>query len=156
MANATLVIGVLSALASIGGIVGSGVAGRMCDRYGRKNVFIASIILYIISLFFYSQTKNIYAIAILWSIPFYSFFFVSATTMISDLTSNVERGRGMGLLSSVLGVGGGMGALMAGYAAKIIDFQLVFGIGIIFLVFGLAIALFMRETLKKQSVAGPP
>jgi len=148
-ANATMIVGILSAIASFGGIVGSGIAGRMCDRYGRKKVFVYSIILYLIFILFYSLTKNLYIIGILWAIPLYSFFFVSATTMISDLTSDVERGRGIGLLNSSLGIGAGLGSLMAGYAAKLIDFQLVFGFGIIFLVFGVIIALFTRETLKR-------
>jgi len=148
-ANATMIVGVLSAIASLGGIIGSGVAGRVCDRIGRRKVFISSIIFYGIYLFLYSLTNNIYIIAVLWAIPIYSFFFVSATAMISDLTSDAERGRGIGILTSSVGVGGGFGALLGGYAANLWSFQFVFAFGIIFVAVSLVIALTIKETLKK-------
>jgi MFS family permease len=147
--DATSVLGILSALASLGGLIGSGLAGRICDKYGRRSVFISSILLYIVFVVIYGTTRNLYVIGILWSIPLYSFLFVSATAMISDLTSDEERGRGMGLLNSTLGIGAGMGALMAGYAARLIDFQTIFLVSAIFIVMGLIISFSIKETIRK-------
>lgn len=146
--NATLAVGILAALASAGGIVGSGVAGRVCDRFGRRNVFVASIVLYFAVTSVYATVKNIYVLGFLWSIPLYSFLFVSTTTMISDLTTETQRGRGLGLLNSSTNLGAGMGALLGGYAARFWDFQLVFAAGLVFVVLSLVIALFTKETLN--------
>jgi MFS family permease len=148
-ANATLVVGILSALASAGGMVGSGLAGRLCDRFGRRIVFLVTIVLYIIVIIIYALIRNIYVIAILWSIPLYPFLFVSATAMVSDLTTNVERGRGIGLLNSSMNLGAGFGGLIGGYAARLWDFQFVFGVGLIFVAISLVIALFTKETLER-------
>ncbi len=145
--NATLAIGILAALASAGGIVGSGVAGRICDRFGRRNVFVASIVFYFAVTSVYATVKNIYVLGFLWSIPLYSFLFVSATTMVSDLTTETQRGRGLGLLNSSTNLGAGIGGLIGGYAARFWDFQTVFAAGLVFIVLSLLVALYTKETL---------
>jgi MFS family permease len=92
-------------------------AGRLVDRKGRKAVLLPTIAVYAISWTIYASTANIYIITILWILPYWSFFTTSSTAMVSDLTDERERGRGVGILNAAINFGNFAGSLLGGLLA---------------------------------------
>jgi MFS family permease len=85
--------------------------------------------------------------AIFWAVPVWSFFYVSATTMISDLTKGHERGRGIGLVNSAVNMGAAIGSLAAGYLLAVGTVSTTFFLSAAISLAGMAVALTARETL---------
>ncbi|MFO7619613.1 MAG: MFS transporter, partial [Thermoplasmata archaeon] len=109
--DATMVAGAFTALSAVTGIFAAGLAGRACDAYGRKWVLVGAGAAYVIVWAGMGLTSNPILIAVLWATPVWSFFFVSATTMASDLTEPHERGRGIGLVNSTISMGAAIGSI---------------------------------------------
>ncbi len=147
--DATMVAGVFTALSAVAGIFASGIAGRACDRHGRKWVLVGSGAAYVLVWGLMGMTVEPVFVAILWAVPVWSFFTVSAITMVSDLTKPAERGRGIGLVNSAINLGGAAGSILAGYllAREMVDniFFLAAAVSVI----GMLVALLAKETLVR-------
>jgi MFS family permease len=113
--DATLVAGMFTALSALTGIFAAGLAGRACDSWGRRGVLVSSGFAYAAVWALMGMTRDPLWTAALWAVPVWSFFYVSATAMASDLTSREERGRGIGLVNSSVNLGGALGSISAGY-----------------------------------------
>lgn len=122
------------------------IAGTLCDKFGRKFNFLLAIFGYLTIIFCYTITTKIILLGILWSLPFWPIYIVASTTIVSDLTKEWERGRGIGLLNFLLYLGCGFGALFAGFLANFIEFQKVFLVGFIFVFISLVFGFFIKES----------
>jgi MFS family permease len=152
-------IGILSASAGLVGAIFVVGIGKFVDRYGRRPMFIIAVLSYMMIWFALVMTDNLPVVIIVWCIPSWAFMTISATAMISDLTTSKERGRGIGALNSAHNLGQFIGALMSGliasashlYVPDVIphDFKGVFIFGTIMLLIPLLMALKVPETLAK-------
>jgi MFS family permease len=153
-------IGVLSAMA---GLVGAFVVvsvGKFVDRYGRRPMFVFAVFTYLFSWILLFLTDNLILIIILWCIPSWAFMTISATAMISDLTSSQERGRGIGALNSAHNLGQFIGAVLMGLVATSLpdllpgivsdEFKGVFLFAAMLLLIPFFLAFKVPETLKKK------
>ncbi len=145
--DATMIAGVFTALSAITGIFASGIAGRVCDRYGRKWVLVGAGAAYVLVWWAMGMTKHPVITACLWAVPVWSFFTVSAMTMVSDLTKPAERGRGIGLINSALNLGGAAGSILAGYLLSRNALDNMFFMAAAVSLAGMLLALATRETL---------
>jgi MFS family permease len=148
--DATMVAGVFTALSAVAGIFASGIAGRACDRYGRKWVLVGAGAAYVLVWAGMGLTRAPVLIAILWAMPVWSFFYVSATTMVSDLTKPEERGRGIGLINSAINMGAAVGSVMAGYMLARGVMDNTFFLAAFVALIGMSAALFAGETLRRR------
>ena len=62
-------------------------------------------------------TDNFWLVLMVWMVPSWSFMSISAMSMISDLTTTTERGRGIGAFNSALNLGQFIGAMVSGLVA---------------------------------------
>ncbi|MDO9538250.1 MAG: MFS transporter [Thermoplasmata archaeon] len=148
--DSTMVAGVFTALSAITGIFASGIAGRACDRYGRKWVLVGSGAAYFLVWVGMGLTRQPLLTAILWAIPVWSFFYVSAITMVSDMTKPEERGRGIGLVNSSISMGAAAGSILAGYVLSREVMDNTFFLAAIVALVGMFVALAVRETLMHR------
>jgi len=136
--DATMVAGMFTALSAVTGIFAAGLAGRACDAYGRKWVLVGAGIAYVLVWAGMGMTSDPLIIAAFWAVPVWSFFYVSATTMVSDLTKIHERGRGIGLVNSAINLGAAIGTFFMAAAVALA---------------GTAVALTARESMKRARPA---
>lgn len=153
-------IGVFTATAGIVGALVVVAIGRYVDRAGRRPMFLAAIITYLISWSILVFTDNVWILVVIWCIPSWAFMTISATAMISDLTSSKERGRGIGALNSAHNFGQFIGAMVSGLVASAAvtylpdyvpnGFKGVFMFAAVFLLIPLVMAFGVNETLAKK------
>jgi DHA1 family multidrug resistance protein-like MFS transporter len=91
-------------------------------------VLIPTFLTYVISWTVYALTQNIYVICIIWILPYWSFFTTSSTAMVSDLTDERERGRGIGILNAAINFGNFAGSLLGGLLAAELGYRPAFGV----------------------------
>lgn len=149
--DATMVAGMFTALSALTGIFAAGLAGRVCDAVGRRPVLIASGIAYVAVWALMGMTRDPLLTAALWAVPVWSFFYVGATTMISDMTTEAERGRGIGLVNSAVNLGGALGSIAAGYLLASGTVGTTFFAAALVALLGTLAALSARETLRRSS-----
>jgi MFS family permease len=149
--DATMIAGIFTALSAVTGIFASGLAGRACDRHGRKWVLVGSGIAYVAVWGLMGMTVQPVIIAALWAVPVWSFFTVSAITMVSDMTKPAERGRGIGLVNSAINLGGAAGSILAGYLLSREMIDNIFFLAAAVALIGMVVAVFTRETLVRRN-----
>jgi MFS family permease len=149
--DATMIAGIFTALSAVTGIFASGLAGRACDRHGRKWVLVGSGIAYVAVWGLMGMTVQPVIIAALWAVPVWSFFTVSAITMVSDMTKPAERGRGIGLVNSAINLGGAAGSILAGYLLSREMIDNIFFLAAAVALIGMVVAVFTRETLGRRN-----
>jgi len=153
-------IGILSASAGLVGAIVVVSIGKFVDRRGRRPLFIFAVALYLIDWLVLVLTDNLLVVIIIWCIPSWVFITISATAMVSDLTSSKERGRGIGALNSALNLGQFIGAVVSGVVADLFvthwsdlgpnGFNGLFLFATLFLIIPLAMAFGLPETLPKE------
>jgi MFS family permease len=105
-------------------------------------------------------TDNLFAVIGVWMVPSWSFMSISATAMISDLTTPSERGRGIGAFNSALNLGQFIGAMLSGLVAVWFtsglpdsfaphEFKGVWLFAFLLLIIPFALSFRVPETLKK-------
>ncbi len=148
--DATMKVGIFTALSAITGVFASGLAGRASDRWGRRRVLVASGVAYVLVWLGMASTRDPLITAAFWAVPVWSFFYVSATAMAADLTKEEERGRGIGLVNSGINLGAAMGSIASGYLLSrgVVDnvFFVAAGVALV----GTIAALACRETLARS------
>lgn len=146
-------IGISNMIATFLGMIFQLFIGKLLDRKGRRPVFLAAMIGYpIIYLLIYLLSGSWIAVFIIYSYPLYALRNPSANAIMSDLTDEKERSRGMSLLSFeqsiFLNTGSFLGAFIADISTKGIlilpVFPLAFGIIVVILAF-----FYMKETNRK-------
>ena len=108
--------------------------GLCCDRIGRKPVMIMGLLASGLSAIWFGLSSS--PIALIPSQVLVAFGYasvtVSATTIVADVAPKENRGEGMGLIMTSLGIGATIGPLIAGFLAEL---------------FGLATMMFIMASL---------
>jgi MFS family permease len=154
-------IGLLSSTAGIMGAIVVVAIGRHVDRSGRRPMFIFAVFSYLAIWLVLLFTDNIIFVILVWMVPSWSFMSISATAMISDLTSTKERGRGIGAFNSALNLGQFIGAVISGLVAgwfsgllpswlNVHTFKGVWLFAVLLLILPFLLAFGVPETLKTK------
>ncbi len=139
-------IGYVTSLTSLTFLLVADATGRACDRWGRKPLLMLSALSYVFTWLGIGVINNLYLKIILWILPFYAFFITASTSSASDLTSEKERGRGIGILNSSIGLGNFSGGLLGGHLADVFGASVTFMLSSIFALAGFFISLIMKES----------
>jgi DHA1 family multidrug resistance protein-like MFS transporter len=154
----TMQIGLIVAGSGLTGMLVFRAAGRLVDRAGRRKVLIPTILTYVVSWTAYALTQDIYVLSILWLLPYWCFFTTSSTAMVSDLTDERERGRGIGILNAAINFGNFAGSLMGGILAQGLGYQPAFGVAAVLVFAGFLVSFGTKETNHSAHPSGstPP
>ncbi len=117
LGGSKLIAGLAASGTTLLGAVAYRTVGPLNDTAGRKPVFLAGALGYVgyfLAIYF---VKNVYLVAGLWVIPIYPLIQSSTAALVSDYTSAVDRGKGLGLLEAAISLGGGVGPLIGGLIA---------------------------------------
>lgn len=139
-------IGFIVAGSGLTGMLVFRAAGKLVDRTGRRKVLLPTILIYMLSWTIYALTRNIYVISLIWVLPYWSFFTTSTTAMVSDLTDERERGRGIGILNAAINFGNFAGSLLGGFLAAGLGYQPAFGVAAGLVTVAFFIALGTKES----------
>jgi MFS family permease len=139
-------IGLIVAGSGLTGMLVFRAAGKLVDKAGRRKVLLPTIFTYMISWTAYALTQNIYVIVFIWITPYWSFFTTSSMAMVSDLTDDCERGRGIGILNAAINFGNFAGSLLGGVLAASLGFQPAFAAAAIIVSVAFVIALGTKES----------
>lgn len=112
-------IGYANALATIIGAIILRFMANYTDRRGRKKVYVLGLSLYPTLFLALSFLHNPWVVFALWGVPIYILLRPTAPAMISDLTSEVERSRGMSLVTISSTVSMTLGAIFGGYLVDV-------------------------------------
>ncbi|TLY12306.1 MAG: MFS transporter, partial [Thaumarchaeota archaeon] len=127
--------GISATLGYVLGAVAIAPTGRLSDRVGRKPIIraglLAQIVLFVSFLFF----RDPLLVALLYVAPLVYVVCTTITTLVTDVTSERERGKAVGIQNSWLNAGGVAGPLLGGALAQGL------GIGVVF-PFAIAMVLF--------------
>jgi MFS family permease len=164
-------IGLFSATAGIVGAIVVVTVGRVVDKKGRRPMFIFAIFSYLAIWLVLLFTDNFWLVLMVWMVPSWSFMSISAMSMISDLTTRTERGRGIGAFNSALNLGQFIGAMISGLVASwlvpaipswlaVHEFKGVWLFAVLLLIIPFFLAFKVPETLrmrlgKKKGAQGP-
>jgi MFS family permease len=146
-------IGLIVAGSGLTGMLVFRAAGKLVDRAGRRKVLLPTIITYMLSWTVYALTQNIYVVVFIWITPYWSFFTTSSTAMVSDLTDERERGRGIGILNAAINFGNFAGSLLGGVLAASLGYQPAFAAAAIIVSVAFIIALGTKES---NTASQPP
>ena len=121
------------------------IAGKMSDRFGRKPLFIAGLILFIGGSVVAGLSTNMTMMIVCRSVQGIGGGILMPVAMasVADFYAPEERGKMQGMLGAVFGVGSGIGPLVGGFICTYISWHWVFYINV-----PIAIVCFLL-TLKK-------
>lgn len=139
-------IGYVSSLTSLTFLLVADAVGKACDTLGRKPLLVITPVLYMIMWIGIGLIANVYMKILLWILPFYALFITGATSSVSDLTSEKERGRGIGILNSFVGLGNFAGGILGGNLADFFGPRNTFVFSSVFAVASFFMALKMEES----------
>ena len=124
--------------------------GLCCDRIGRKPVMIMGLAASGISaVWFGLSTTPVALIPSQVLVAFgYASVMVSATTIVADVAPRENRGEGMGLIMTSLGIGATIGPLIAGFLAELFGLATMMALMAILPLAGLLLfSIRMKETV---------
>lgn len=140
------IIGYITSLTALTFLLVADAVGKACDAVGRKPLLVVTPVLYLGMWLGIGLITNLYVKIILWVLPFYALFITASTSAVSDVTSGKERGRGVGILNSFIGIGNVLGGIIGGNLADVVGPKNTFLLASFFAVIGLLISLKMVET----------
>ena len=113
-------VSIANVIATLLGMIVLFSIGKLLDRSGRKPFLVFSIFSYSIffTLFYFLSNYKV-AIFILWLVPLYPFRAPTVSTIMSDLTAERERARGMALIQYEQVVTTNIGAIIGGLVADL-------------------------------------
>lgn len=113
-------------IATVLGMVILFISGSILDRTGRKPIIIFSILCYpILYTFMFFFSSHPWALFAIYLYPLYALKAPTANTIMADLTSDNERGRGISLVQIEQIVFGNLGAILGCYIADIFPGDLI-------------------------------
>ncbi len=143
LGGSRLLWGVSATLAYVIGAVAIAPIGRLSDRIGRKPIIraglLAQVVLFISFIFF----RNPLFVALLSVVPLGFIVCNTITTLVTDVTTEQQRGKAVGIQYSFLNSGGVVGPLAGGAIAQ------EFGFGFV-LVFAIVSVLFSFLWLQRK------
>lgn len=110
-------IGYANALATLFGALILLKLGTYSDSKGRKPLYLFGLGIYPLFFVVISIFHQVTVVFLLWCIPLYAFLRPTLPAMISDLTNEVERSRGLSLMTVASTLSMTIGAIVGGYLA---------------------------------------
>ncbi|MDF2722555.1 MAG: transporter [Paenibacillus sp.] len=143
-------IGLLAAINSIGMAVGAAVAGAIADRYGRRNVLIATLLLFAVANGLSALAVGFTAIVVL---RFFTGVGLGgelpvASTLVSESVPAGDRGRAVVLLESFWAGGWLLAALISYFVIPAFGWRLAFVIGALPALY----AIYLRRAIRDSTV----
>ncbi|MCG7377906.1 MFS transporter [Paenibacillus sp. ACRSA] len=145
-------VGLLVAAFSFTQFLFSPVAGRWSDALGRKRIIVVGMLIFAVSEFMFGAVNEpvlLFAARMLGGIGA-ALIFPAVMAYTADITTEEERGRGMGLINAAISTGFIIGPGIGGYLAE-------FGIRIPFYAAGVAglLAAIITLTILPESTRSP-
>lgn len=106
-------------------IPGNPLAGLLFDRWGRRSMFIAGMLLGVISTASYGLVRGFWpflAGRLTWGIA-WTLINVGGMTMVLDVSTKTDRGRWMGLYNTWIQAGLALGPVVGGFLVDVVGFQ---------------------------------
>lgn len=138
-------VGIILGLAGVGMILARPFMGYVVEKFGRKNMLIASLFLFAFTNFLYIQVNSINAVLIIrffQGIPF-TLSTTAISTLASDLVPEDRRGEGLSYFSISSTISLGIGPSI-GFAFYAISWMRPFIISIVICFISLFISFFVR------------
>lgn len=135
-------VGLLVAAFSFSQLICSPIAGRLSDTWGRKKMIVSGMIIFAVSEWLFGIANDptlLFAARMLGGIGA-AFIMPSVMAYTADITSDEERGKGMGYINAAITTGFIIGPGIGGYIAE-------FGIRVPFYAAGIAAAIAAVITL---------
>ncbi|MHB8736036.1 MAG: MFS transporter [Terriglobales bacterium] len=149
--------GLLNSLTLVASAVGSIVIGVLADRYGRRRMLSASILIYSLFSFACGLARSVIMLALFrfglgvgmggeWN---------SGAAMVAEAWPTERRGRAMGLVQSSWAVGYALAAAVAGFLLPRTSWRMVFFVGVVPALLTLWIRRSVPETAPPPVTADP-
>jgi EmrB/QacA subfamily drug resistance transporter len=108
------------------------IVGKMGDIFGRKNFFLAGIIIFLVGSILSGMSQSMVQLILFRGLQGLGggMIFANAFAIIGDLYSPAERGKYAGLMSGVFGVASIIGPLVGGYITDNLSWRWVFYVNI--------------------------
>lgn len=108
------------------------IVGKLGDMYGRKNFFLAGIVIFLLGSIFCGMSQSMVQLIIFRGVQGIGggFIFANAFAIIGDLFPPAERGKYAGLMSGVFGLASVIGPLIGGGITDHIHWRWVFYVNI--------------------------
>ncbi|MFD1991871.1 MULTISPECIES: MFS transporter [Paenibacillus] len=135
-------VGLLVAAFSLSQLICSPIAGRLSDTWGRKKMIVSGMIIFALSEWLFGIANDptlLFAARMLGGIGA-AFIMPAVMAYTADITSDEERGKGMGYINAAITTGFIIGPGIGGYIAE-------FGIRVPFYAAGIAAAIAALITL---------
>ncbi len=106
--------------------------GKLSDRYGRKKIFIISMIVFIVSSFLCGIASNMQELILFRAIKGLSAggILPVSSTILGDLLPVEKRGKYQGHISLIWGVSAVLGPLVGSFIVEVLDWRWIFFINI--------------------------
>ena len=150
-------VGSLITIQAVAGMASSFMAGALADRFGRKPVMVASLVLSGCVYLLLSGANGYGEFAILMGLlgignPMYQ---VGADAMLADMIPAEQRAEAYAINRIASNAGFGLGPAVGGFLAATSYSLAFYGAATGFLAYALLCALFARETLRRPLAAAP-
>jgi MFS family permease len=149
-------VGIVNTLATLFGIGGTYLVGKIAKQSKRKPLIVFALVLYtLIPFCIYLFADIPLMVFLIYCIPVYSIFFVLLPVLISEYTSESKRGQMMGLISSSQNLGIALGTLGGAFIASFYGFvqpNFLFATFVGFVGVIIGIILFHDPSTKKNQV----
>ncbi|HEY6014127.1 MAG TPA: MFS transporter, partial [Candidatus Limnocylindrales bacterium] len=151
-------VGSLITIQAVAGMASSFVAGALADRFGRKPVMVASLVLSGCVYLLLSGANSYAEFAVLMGLlgignPMYQ---VGADAMLADMIPAEQRSQAYAINRIASNAGFGLGPAIGGFLAATSYSLAFYGAATGFLAYAFLCALFARETLGRHLAAAAP
>jgi MFS family permease len=131
-------------------------AGSLSDQWGRRNILLASFVIFFVAYVGFASTKSVAAIAILFLFYglFQGIFRSVGKALASDFAPEVLRASAVGWYSTVVGLLGLFASMVAGLLWDRVSHAAVFYYGATFAIAGSVGLLFIPGRRKRPAISG--
>jgi len=150
-------VGLILTVYALAQLIFTPVLGSLSDRYGRRPVIIASLLIEAIAFALTALSGSLLMLLIARFIGGVGASNIgSAQAVVSDTTTPEKRARGMGMIGAAIGLGFVVGPAVGGLLAPhglAVPFWVALGVALVNM---LLVAIFLPETRKRQERAHEP